>query len=53
MSGKRNYIALYKTKEYDDWRLITREVATKKHAEKKAAEYEKHNYITKIIKIEK
>lgn len=45
----RDYIALYR--DSGEWRLITRETATEKHAKKMAETYRSYGHKTKIIKI--
>ena len=46
MNEKREWIALYRVQ--NEWRLITREVATLKHAKKMKSRYEE-SYKTKLI----
>lgn len=52
MGSKKNYIAVYRGKGIKEWKLITREVATKRHAIKKAEQYEEGGYEIKMIKVE-
>jgi hypothetical protein len=50
-NDKREWLALYYDTTSKEWRLITREVATLKHAENLIKKYKSYEYITKLIKI--
>ena len=47
--GKREWIAIYKYS--GEWRLITRELATERHASKMAEQYKASGYTVKTIKV--
>ena len=49
MAEEKCYVACYKN---GDWMLITREISTKKHAEKKAEPYRRTNFPVKIVKLD-
>jgi len=52
LRSKRNILALYKHKDEEEWRLITREVSTKSNAGKKAETYKRSGYEIKYIKVD-
>jgi len=45
----KEHLALYKSG--DEWRLITREMSTEKHALKMAEQYKEHGYETKVVSL--
>jgi hypothetical protein len=47
--GPKEYLALYKSD--DEWKLITREVSTYKHAIDMATQYKEHGHRAEVISI--